>query len=63
MAMLAWVFGFLGGVCMILGFITITEVIPPLNEGFTWIFWFAVSGLLLLITIAFAIGGGRGGEY
>ncbi len=62
MGMLAWIFGFLGGLCMVLGITTVTEVISPLG-GFTWMAWFWLSTILFLITIAFAVGGGGGGEY
>lgn len=61
MGMLAWIFGFLGMLGMVMGIVTALEVAPMLTEQLTWLFWFLVSGLLLLICIAFAVG--RGGGY
>ena len=61
MGMLAWVVGFLGGLCMVMGIITVVEVIPVVVTGFTGMFWMVLSAVLLLISIAFAIG--RGGGY
>ena len=54
MGMLGWIFGFLGALCMVMGILTVTEVVPVLGEEYTWFFWFMISGLLLLISIAFA---------
>ena len=56
MGMLAWAFGFLGGLSMVMGIITATEVVLPFGTELTWLFWFILSGLLLLIAIAFAAG-------
>ncbi len=68
MGALAWLFGFIGGLCMVMGIVTVTEVVPSLGEEYTWFFWFVLSALLLLMSIAFAIGsrgggGGGGGEW
>ena len=54
MGYLAWTFGFLGGLCMIMGVATAAEIVPTLGAAYTWMFWFVLSGLLLLICIAFA---------
>ena len=59
MTMVAWIVGFLGGLCAIMGIITAAEVIPLLGAEFTWMFWFVLSAILLLMSIAFAVG--RGG--
>ena len=59
MAMFAWIVGFIGGLCAIMGIITAAEVIPLLGAEFTWMFWFVLSAILLLMSIAFAVG--RGG--
>ena len=56
MGALAWTFGAIGGLCMVMGIITAFEVIPILAPALTWMFWFILSGLLLLTAIAFAAG-------
>ena len=61
MGMSAWIFGILGGLCAAMGIITATAVIPEFAE-LTWLFWLVLSGILLLTSIAFTIGGG-GGSY
>ena len=55
MGLLAWIFGFLGGLCAVMGIITAAGILPVL-AGFTAIFWMALAGVLLLVTIAFTIG-------
>jgi len=60
MGMLAWTFGILGGLCAVMGIITAVEVIPE-YAGLTWMFWLVISAILLLVSIAFAVG--RGGRY
>lgn len=55
MAILAWVFGILGGLCTVMGIITATGVVEILNDlpaEFTALFWLALSAVLLLICIA-----------
>jgi len=61
MGTIAVIAGAVGGLCAIMGLITAIEV--PLNIGdqFTWMFWFVLSAILLLASIAFAVG--RGGGY
>ncbi len=61
MGTIAVIAGAVGGLCAVLGIITALEV--PLNIGdqFTWMFWFVLSAILLLASIAFAVG--RGGGY
>ncbi len=61
MGVLAWIFGALGGLCAVMGIITASEVISPLGAEFTWMFWLVLAAVLLLASIAFAIG--RGGGY
>jgi len=61
MGMSALIFGILGGLCAVMGIITATAVIPEFAE-LTWMFWMVLSGILLLASIAFTVGGG-GGEY
>ena len=56
MATLAWLFGFLGGLCAVIGIITAVEVVPLLDADFTPMFWLVLAGVLLLICIAFITG-------
>ncbi|MFC1943593.1 hypothetical protein ACFLWO_03335 [Chloroflexota bacterium] len=56
MAILAWVFGSLGGLCAVIGIITAAEVIPLLGAEFTTMFWLVLSAILLLACIAAAVG-------
>lgn len=60
MGMVALILGILGGLCGVMGIITITEVASFLGAEYTWMFWFGVCGLLLLGSIACSFGG-RGG--
>ena len=57
MGILAWIFGSIGGLCMVAGIVTATGVVPLLGAEFTTMFWLVLSALLLLASIAFAIGG------
>jgi len=57
MGMLAWIFGILGGLCMVMGIVTAAAVIPEV-AALTWMFWLVLSAILLLICIAFAMGRG-----
>ena len=57
MGMLAWIFGILGGLCMVMGIITAAAVISEV-AALTWMFWLVLSAILLLICIAFAMGRG-----
>jgi len=63
MAGLAWLTGFLGGLCMVMGIVTAAEIAPSLGAEFTWMFWFVLSAILLLMSIAFAIANKGGKEY
>jgi hypothetical protein len=62
MVALAWIAGVLGGLCMVMGILTATEVLWFMGDKLTWLFWFALSGVLLLISIVFTLGRGEG-EY
>lgn len=61
MGILAWISGIIGGLCAVMGIITAAEVVQPLGAEFTAMFWMVLSAILLLASIAFAIG--RGGGY
>ena len=52
----AAIIGAIGGLFAVVGIITATEVIPLLMPQFTWTFWFVLSAILLLGSIALAIG-------
>ncbi|MFC1903677.1 hypothetical protein ACFLXJ_02130 [Chloroflexota bacterium] len=58
MGLTAAIVGAIGGLCAVMGIVTATEVIPLLMPQFTWMFWFVLSALLLLASIAFALGRG-----
>ena len=67
MAMSAWISGILGGLCAVWGIITAVEVLPeeaiiPEVAGLTWMFWMALSGVLLISSISFTFGRGVGHE-
>lgn len=55
MGILAWVFGILGGLCAVMGVLTVLAIVPEV-AALTWTFWLAISAILLLICIALAIG-------
>ncbi len=58
MGILACILGGLGGACAIVGILTAVAVIPEVME-LTWTFWLVLSAILLLGSIASALG--RGG--
>ena len=60
MGLTAAIVGAIGGLSAVMGIVTATEVIPTLMmpQQFTWNFWFALSAILLLGAIAFALGRG-----
>ncbi len=62
MGILAWTFGIIGGLCAVMGIITAAEVIPVLIGEFTAMFWMVLSAILILISIAFAVGSGSNYE-
>ncbi len=55
MVIVAWLLGFLGGLCAVMGIITAAEVIPPLGTELTPMFWLTLGVVLLLGCIASAI--------
>ena len=62
MGFMAAIIGGIGGLCAILGVVTALEVVQPLTDQLTWMFWFVLSAILLLASIAFALGRGGGSE-
>ena len=61
MGAIAAILGGIGGLCAVMGIVTAAEVIVPLSAQFTWMFWLVLSAILLLASIAFAVG--RSGGY
>ncbi len=59
MVALAWTLGTIAGLCMVMGIITATGVVPLLGAELTWLFWFALSGILFLASIVFTLGRGE----
>ena len=58
MGLTAAIVGAIGGLCAIMGIVTATEVILLVMPQFTWTFWFMLSAILFLASIAFALGRG-----
>ena len=58
MGTMAAIVGAIGGLSAVLGIITAAKVLAPLGEEFTWMFWFVLSAILLLASIAFGLGRG-----
>jgi hypothetical protein len=56
------IFGILGGICAVIGGLTAGGVLS-LGTELTWMFWFILAGVLLLVSIAFNTHRGVGGEY
>ncbi len=46
----------IGGLCAVMGIATAAEVIPLVMPQFTWMFWFVLSAILLLASIALSLG-------
>ena len=61
MGAIAAIVGAIGGLSAVMGIITAAEIILPIGTQFTWMFWFVLSAILLLASIAFSLG--RGGGY
>jgi hypothetical protein len=58
MGIIAAILGGFGGLCAVMGILTAAEVVPLIMPQFTWNFWFVLSAILLLASIAFALGRG-----
>lgn len=58
MGLTAAMLGGIGGLCAVMGIVTALEVIDPVTEQLTWMFWFVLSAILLLGSIATALGRG-----
>jgi len=55
-SMIAWIVGTIAALCMVMGIMTATDIIPPLGAELTWMFWFVLSAILFLASIAVAVG-------
>ena len=55
MGLLACILGILGGLCTVMGILTAVAVIPEF-AALTWMFWLVLAAILLLATIAAALG-------
>ena len=58
MSITAVIVGAVGGLCAVMGIITAAEVIPLVMPQFTWMFWFVLSAILILASIALSFGRG-----
>ena len=56
MGISAAIIGAIGGLSAVMGIITALEVIPSVMPELTWMFWFVLSAILLLASIALAQG-------
>ena len=56
MGLFAAILGGIGGLCAVMGIVTALEVISPITSDLTWMFWFVLSAILLLGSIAAAQG-------
>ena len=57
MGLLALIFDALGWICALIGIITAVEVMPLFTDELTWVFWFGLSAILFLASIAFGRAG------
>ena len=56
MGITAAIIGAIGGLCAAMGIVTAVEIILPIGPEFTWMFWFVLSAVLLLASIALLVG-------
>ena len=52
MGILALILGVLGGLCGAMGILVAVEAVPQFVTEFTWQYWFSLSVILLLASIA-----------
>ena len=58
MGVMAAIIGGIGGLCAVMGIVTALDVIIAIAPQFTWQFWFMLAAILLLGSIALALGRG-----
>ena len=56
MGISAAIIGAIGGLSAVMGVVTALKVIPSVMTELTWMFWFVLSAILLLASIALAQG-------
>jgi len=56
MGISAAIIGAIGGLSAVMGVVTALKVIPSVMPELTWMFWFVLSAILLLASIALAQG-------
>ncbi len=63
MGITAAILGGVGGLCAVLGIVTVLEVLPDIGEQYTMMFWFSLAAICMLSSIAISVGrgGGNGG--
>jgi len=59
MGVLSGILVILASLCAIVGILTASEVIEPFREGLDLIFWFGISGILFVATIALGVNRGE----
>jgi hypothetical protein len=52
MGIFALILGILGGLCAVMGILTTIEFAPAIGAEYTWTWWFSLSMILFLATIA-----------
>ena len=58
MGTMAAIIGAIGGLTAVMGIVTAAEIVPLIGDEFTWMFWFVLSAILLLASIALGLGHG-----
>jgi hypothetical protein len=62
MGIAAAIIGAVGGLCAVLGILTIADVKLYIGDQYTWMFWMVLAGVLLLGSIALSVGKGPTGD-
>jgi hypothetical protein len=60
MGAFAAILGGIGGLSAVMGIVTALEVVDPITEQLTWMFWFVLAAILLLSAIALQSGRSAG---
>lgn len=55
MVVISGVIIILAALCAVVGILTASDVISPFSEGLTWLFWFGLSGILFVASIALSM--------
>ena len=62
MGTFAAILGGIGGLSAVMGIVTAMEVVDPIADELTWVFWFVLAVILLLSAIALKPGSGASGD-